>query len=200
MTQRHNGHSLENVLKHEQSQSSNCLCVIVHFLSKFTHTFNQWQCAQMCIPKLAWVIRYGQQIWPPVADGITVHIVVQIYININIHVKKNSRYHNSASLCVWSKWRCNTDIVEIYWQESLCLKNRFLFVVVVFGVASHRVPFYSQNHREGSFWVFSLNKLHKEEEVKLLELNNTLFGTFRSGVVFDERMEKHFNMWDRYEI
>ena len=126
MTQRHNGHSLENVLKHEQSQSSNCLCVIVHFLSKFTHTFNQWQCAQMCIPKLAWVIRYGQQIWPPVADGITVHIVVQIYININIHVKKNSRYHNSASLCVWSKWCCNTDIVEIYWQESLCLKIGFI--------------------------------------------------------------------------
>lgn len=62
------------------------------------------------------------------------------------------------------------------------------------------MPFYNYNHREGSFWVFSLNKLHKEEEVKLLELNNTLCGTFRTGVVFDERMKKHFNMWDRYEI
>ena len=62
------------------------------------------------------------------------------------------------------------------------------------------MPFYSYNHREGSFWVFSLNRLHKQEEVKLLELNNTLCGTFRTGVVFDERMKKHFNMWDRYEI
>ena len=80
------------------------------------------------------------------------------------------------------------------------LKKSVLFVVVVFGVGSHRVPFYSYNHREGSFWVFSLNRLHNQEEVKLLELNNTLSKTFKTGVVFDERMKKHLNMWDRYEI
>ena len=47
-------------------------------------------------------------------------------------------------------------------------QSHFYLLLLFFLFVVGRVPFYSDNHREGSFRGFSLNRLHKQEEVKLI--------------------------------